>query len=159
MQLCPPERKRFPRCIIARPHRDPPDSRRPQAIHGSLPRSPPRGKRLSRDVTNARIVSRTTARIASCNEGWIRRRSCDCCAVGCECITWLSGLPSTILRLETDGMPVRSVLAENPYQKKFDVQLFVQRPKERLRRVSRGDQKMALVTRHKEPNFIHRKEV
>jgi hypothetical protein len=34
-----------------------------------------------------------------------------------------------------------------------------QRPKERLRRVSRGDPKMALVARHKEPNFIHRKEV
>jgi hypothetical protein len=56
-------------------------------------------------------------------------------------------------------MPIRSVLAQNPDQKKFDVQLFVQRPKERLRRVSRGDPKMALVARHKEPNFIHRKEV
>ena len=39
------------------------------------------------------------------------------------------------------------------------MQLFVQRPKERLRRLLRGDQKMALVARHKEPNFIHRKEV
>jgi hypothetical protein len=38
-------------------------------------------------------------------------------------------------------MPIRSVLAQNPDQKKFDVQLFVQRPKERLRRVSRGDRK------------------
>jgi hypothetical protein len=56
-------------------------------------------------------------------------------------------------------VPIRSVLAQNPDQKKFDVQLFVRRPKERHRRVSRGDPKMALVARHKEPNFTHRKEV
>jgi hypothetical protein len=38
-------------------------------------------------------------------------------------------------------MPVRSVLTQNPDQKELDVQVFVKRPKERLRRVSRGDQK------------------
>jgi hypothetical protein len=56
-------------------------------------------------------------------------------------------------------MPVRSVLTQNPDQKELDVQLFVKRPKARLCRMSRGDQKNGAGSSNKEPNFIYRKEV